>query len=92
MFYERFSNDEDRSSLYYQLSVIKRAPQEALTDFNARFHTNWQRIPITIRLTPELEFIFYLKSINSKISMMIKSLNKLLYQMLMMSLSKPRII
>lgn len=25
-FYERFSNDGDRSSLYYQLSVIRRAP------------------------------------------------------------------
>lgn len=34
-FYERFSNDGDRSSLYYQLSIIRRAPQEALTDFNA---------------------------------------------------------
>lgn len=73
-FYERFSNDGDRSLLYYQLSVIKQAPQEALTDFNARFHSSWWRIPVTIRPTPELAFMFYLKSINLDISMMIKSL------------------
>lgn len=70
-FYERLSNDRDRYSQYHQLEIIKWAPYEAMTDFNARFHITWKRIQIAIRPPTNLAFMLYLKSINTNISMMI---------------------
>lgn len=50
------------------------APQEAMTNFNARFHTTWKRIQTAICSPADLAFMFYLKSLNAKILLMIQSL------------------
>lgn len=47
-----------------------------MVDFNAQFHTNWKRIQVDIRPIPNLEFMFYLNSINPDIPMMIWPLNQ----------------
>ncbi|KAH9308693.1 hypothetical protein KI387_036604, partial [Taxus chinensis] len=36
-----------------QLTTIKRAPNEQLTDFNFRFQRTWERIPVAVRKIAE---------------------------------------
>jgi len=73
-FFARFSEKGDRSSLLQQLITIKRAPQEAITDFNTRFQKTWDRIPATARPSIGMAIVFYLKAFNYDISVMIQSL------------------
>ncbi|KAH9308959.1 hypothetical protein KI387_036870, partial [Taxus chinensis] len=56
------------------LTTIKRAPNEKLTDFNFRFQKTWERIPVAVRPTVEGAFLYYLKALNSDISMLIQSM------------------
>jgi len=73
-FFARFKEKGDKSSLLQQLITIKRAPQEAMTDFNSRFQKTWERIPATARPLPGMAIVFYLKALNLDISVMIQSL------------------
>lgn len=73
-FFQRFSNKADKSSLMHQFITIKRAPQGALTKFNLRFLRTWQIIPLSACPPAHMAFIFYLKALNSDISVMIQSL------------------
>jgi hypothetical protein len=69
-----FEDKSDYLSLVEQLTTIKRAPQEQMTDFNMRFQKTWDRIPIQVRPSAEHAFLYYLKSLNSDISVLIQSM------------------
>lgn len=43
-------------------------------DFNSRFQRTWNRIPISVRPSADHAFLYYLKSLNSDISVMIQSM------------------
>ncbi|KAH9321529.1 hypothetical protein KI387_016168, partial [Taxus chinensis] len=47
---------------------------EQLTDFNFRFQKTWERILVAVRPTAEGAFLYYLKALNSDISMLIQSM------------------
>ncbi|KAH9291982.1 hypothetical protein KI387_042826, partial [Taxus chinensis] len=72
--HEQFGEKGDNLSLLEQLTTIKRAPNEQLTDFNFRFQRSWDRIPVAVRPTAEGAFLYYLKALNSDISMLIQSM------------------
>ncbi|KAH9294558.1 hypothetical protein KI387_040236, partial [Taxus chinensis] len=72
--HEQFGEKGDNLSLLEQLTTIKRAPNEQLTDFNFRFQRTWERIPMVVRPTAECAFLYYLKALNSDISMLIQSM------------------
>ncbi|KAH9308760.1 hypothetical protein KI387_036671, partial [Taxus chinensis] len=69
-----FGEKGDNLSLLEQLTTIKRAPNEQLTDFNFRFQRSWDRIPVVVRPTAEGAFLYYLKDLNSDISVLIQSM------------------
>lgn len=72
--HEQFGKKGDNLSLLEQLTTIKRAPNEQLTDFNFRFQMTWERIPVAVRPATEGAFLYYLKTLNSDISMLIQSM------------------
>ncbi|KAH9299879.1 hypothetical protein KI387_044102 [Taxus chinensis] len=72
--HEQFGEKGDNLSLLEQLTTIKRAPNEQLTDFNFSFQRSWDRIPVAVRITAEGAFLYYLKALNSDISMLIQSM------------------
>lgn len=69
-----FEEKYDHLSLVEKLTTIKRAPQEQMTDFNIRFQKTWNKIPATVRPSTDYAFLYYLKSLNSDISVMIYSM------------------
>ncbi|KAH9317715.1 hypothetical protein KI387_019484, partial [Taxus chinensis] len=72
--HEQFGEKGENLSLLEQLTTIKRAPNEQLTNFNFRFQKSWERIPVAVRLAVEATFLYYLKDLNSNISMLIQSM------------------
>ncbi|KAH9293400.1 hypothetical protein KI387_041395, partial [Taxus chinensis] len=72
--HEQFGEKGDNLSLLEQLTTIKRAPNEHLTEFNFRFQRSWDRIPVAVRPTTKGAFLYYLKALNSDISMLIQSM------------------
>lgn len=62
------------TSLVEEMNTIKRAPQEKMTDFNYHFERTWNRIPTMVKPSPEHAFLYYLKDLNSDISIMIQSM------------------
>ena len=69
-----FKDTSDHLSLMEQLSTIKRAPHEQVSDFNFRFQKTWERIPVTVRPSAEHAFLYFLRAFNSNIAVMIQSL------------------
>lgn len=69
-----FEDKSDHLSLVEQLSAIKRAPHEDMSDFNHRFQRTWDRIPQMVRPTANHAFLYYLRALNSDIYMMIQSM------------------
>lgn len=45
-----------------------------MSDFNTRFEKTWKRIPMIARPLKAMEFMIYLKSLNSTITILIKSM------------------
>ncbi|KAH9304363.1 hypothetical protein KI387_008767, partial [Taxus chinensis] len=72
--HNQFGEKGDNLSLLEQLTTIKRAPNEQLTDFNFRFQRIWDRIPLAVRPTAQGAFLYFLKALNSDISMLIQSM------------------
>ncbi|KAH9299000.1 hypothetical protein KI387_030682, partial [Taxus chinensis] len=70
----QFGERADNLSLLEQMTTIKRAPTEQMTDFNSRFQRTWERIPIVVRPTNEGAFLYFLKALNFDISVMIQSM------------------
>lgn len=68
-----FEDKFDNLSLVEELTTIKRAPQEEMSDFNLHFQKTWNKIPTTIRFSIEYAFLYFLKSLNNDISVMIQS-------------------
>jgi len=71
---KQFQDKSNNLSLVEQITTIKRAPQEQIIDFNFRFQKTWDRIPAMVRPPAEYAFLYFLKGLNSDISMMIQSL------------------
>ena len=69
-----FEDKSDYLSLVEQLTTIKRAPQEQMMDFNNRFQRTWTRISVSVRPSTDHAFLYFLKSLNSDISVMIQSM------------------
>ncbi|KAH9291090.1 hypothetical protein KI387_044661, partial [Taxus chinensis] len=69
-----FGEKGDNLSLLEQFTTIKRDPNEHPTDFNFRFQRSWDKIPVVVRLRAEGTFLYYLKALNSDISMLIQSI------------------
>lgn len=70
----QFEDKSDHLSLVEHLTTIKRAPQEYVMDFNFRFQRTWHRIPTTVRPSSYNDFLYYLRALNSDISIMIQSM------------------
>ncbi|KAH9296981.1 hypothetical protein KI387_028663, partial [Taxus chinensis] len=68
---DQFGEKGDNLSLLEQVTMIKRAPNEQLTNFNLRFQRTWDRIPTTVKPTNEGAFLYFLRALNSDISLMI---------------------
>lgn len=45
-----------------------------MSDFNHRFQKTWDRIPLTVRPTADHAFLYYLRALNSDISVMVQSM------------------
>lgn len=69
-----FKDKSDHLSLVEQLMTIKRAPREQMTDFNTRFQKTWDRILVAVTPSADHIFLYYLKSLNNDISVMIESM------------------
>ena len=54
--------------------TIKQAPHEKMTNFNYRFQRTWSRIPVQVTPSKGHAFLYYLRSLNSDISVMIQSM------------------
>ena len=65
---KHFEDKSDHLSLLEQLTTIKRAPQECMTDFNYRFQKTWDIIPATVKPSPGNAFLYYLRALNSDIT------------------------
>lgn len=53
-----FEDKFDNLSLVEQLTTIKRAPQEEMSDFNLHFQKTWNKIPIMVRPSVEYDFLY----------------------------------
>ena len=69
-----FEDKSDHLSLLEQLTTIKRAPHECMTDFNYRFQKTWDRIPTLVKPTPGNAFFHYLRAFNSDIATTIQTM------------------
>ena len=65
---KHFEDKSDHLSLLEQLTTIKRAPHEYMTDFNYRFQKTWDRIPTTMKPSPNNAFLYYLRAFNYDIA------------------------
>ena len=54
--------------------TIKQAPHEKMTNFNYRFQRTWSRIPVQVTPSKGHAFLYYLRSLNSDIFIMIQSM------------------
>ncbi|KAH9304262.1 hypothetical protein KI387_008666, partial [Taxus chinensis] len=72
--HNQFGEKGDNLSLLEQLTTIKRALNEQLTDFNLIFQQTWDRIPTVVKPTNEGAFLYFLRALNSDISLMIQSM------------------
>ena len=80
---KHFEDKSDHLSLLEQLTTIKRAPHECMTDFNYRFQKTWDRIPTIVKPTPGNAFLHYLRAFNSDIATTIQTMGEIRYRMLM---------
>jgi len=72
--HKHFEDKYDLLSLLQQLSTIKKNSHKHMSDFNYYFQKTWDRIPVTVRSTPLHAFLFYLRALDSEISIMIQAL------------------
>ena len=71
---KHFEDNSDHLSLLEQLTTIKRAPQECMTDFNYRFQKTWDRIPAAVKPSPGNAFLYYLRALNSDIATVLQTM------------------
>lgn len=71
---KHFEEKSDHLSLLEQLTTIKRAPQECMTDFNYWFEKTWDRILAAVKPSPGNSFLYYLRVLNSDIAMVLQTM------------------
>jgi len=75
VFLNKFGDDKTPAALVLELSHLKMETKEKVKDFNIRFNTLFNRIPVTARPTEEVLMEFYISSLPVPIMMWVKRSN-----------------